>query len=150
MLSVIKEKYIYIYILYSVWLNCTEKLSAVIFYHQSHWVLHYIHDDVIKWKYFSRYWPFVRGIHRSPVNSPHKGQWREPLMLSLICAWINNWVNNREAGDLRHYRAHYDVTVMIVHQFALPCSTPGGEQDEALIGNWRIIRLSQCLLSNFE
>ena len=32
------------------------------------------HDDVIKWKHFPRYWPFVRGIHRSPVNSPHKGQ----------------------------------------------------------------------------
>ena len=34
------------------------------------------HDDVIKWKHFPRYWPFVRGIHRPPVNSPHKGQWR--------------------------------------------------------------------------
>ena len=33
------------------------------------------HDDVIKWKHFLRNWPFVRGIHRSPVNSPHKGQW---------------------------------------------------------------------------
>ena len=32
------------------------------------------HDDVIKWKHFPRYWPFVRRIHRSPVNSPHKGQ----------------------------------------------------------------------------
>ena len=32
------------------------------------------HDDVIKWKHFPRHWPFVRGIHRSPVNSPHKGQ----------------------------------------------------------------------------
>ena len=31
------------------------------------------HDDVIKWKHFPRYWPFVRGIHRSPVNSLHKG-----------------------------------------------------------------------------
>ena len=70
------------------------------------------HDDVIKWKHFPRYWPFVRGIHRSPVNSPHKGQWRGALMLSLICVWINGWVNNREAGDLRRYRAHYDVTVM--------------------------------------
>ena len=30
------------------------------------------HDDVIKWKYFPRSWPFVRGIHRSPVNSPHQ------------------------------------------------------------------------------
>ena len=27
------------------------------------------------WKHFPRYWPFVRGIHRSPLNSPHKGQW---------------------------------------------------------------------------
>ena len=32
------------------------------------------HDDVIKWKQFPRYWSFVRGINRSPVNSPHKGQ----------------------------------------------------------------------------
>ena len=70
------------------------------------------HDDVIKWKHFPRYWPFVRGIHRSPVNSPHKGQWRGALMFSLICVWINNWVNNREAGDLRRYRAHYDVSVI--------------------------------------
>ena len=60
----------------------------------------------------SCYWPLVRGIHRSPVNSPHKGQWRGALMFSLICVWINGWVNNREAGDLRRYRAHYDVTVM--------------------------------------
>ena len=47
------------------------------------------HDDVIKWKLFPRYWPFVRGIHRSPVNSPHKGQRRGALMFSLICIWIN-------------------------------------------------------------
>ena len=38
------------------------------------------HDDVIKWKHFPRYWPFVRGIHRWPVNSPHKGQWHGALM----------------------------------------------------------------------
>ena len=54
----------------------------------------------------------MRGIHWSPVNSPHKGQWRGALMLSSICAWINGWVNNRDAGDLRRHRAHYDVTVM--------------------------------------
>ena len=47
-----------------------------------------------------------------PVNSPHKGQWRGALMFSLICVWINSWVNDSEAGDLRRYRAHYDVTVM--------------------------------------
>ena len=72
-----------------------------------------LHDDVSKWKRFPRYWPFERGIHRSPVNSPHKGQWRGALMFSLICVWINSWVNNREAGDLRRYRAHYDVIVML-------------------------------------
>ena len=70
------------------------------------------HDDVVKWKHFPRYWPFVGGIHRSLVNSPHKGQWRGALMFSLICVWINGWVNNREAGDLRRYHAHYDVPVM--------------------------------------
>ena len=50
-----------------------------------------VHDDVIKWKHFPRYWPFVRGIHRSPVDSPHKGQRRRALMFSLICAWTNGW-----------------------------------------------------------
>ena len=55
---------------------------------------------------------FARGIHRWPVNSPHKGQWRGALMFSSICAWINGWVNNREAGDLRRHRGHNDVTVM--------------------------------------
>ena len=51
---------------------------------------------------------------RSPVNSPHKGQWCGALMFSLICALINGWVNNREAGDLRRHRAHYEVIVMIL------------------------------------
>ena len=42
------------------------------------------HDDVIEWKHFPRYWSFVRGIPRSPVNSPRKGHWCGPLMFSLI------------------------------------------------------------------
>ena len=70
------------------------------------------HDDVIKWKHISASLAFVWGIHRSSVNSPHKGQWRRALMFSLICVWINGWVNNREAGDLIRYRAHYDVSAM--------------------------------------
>ena len=61
---------------------------------------------------FSALLAICAGIHRSPVNSPHKGQWRGALMFSLICVWINGWINNREAGDLRRYRAHYDVIVM--------------------------------------
>ena len=74
----------------------------------------------MKWKHFPRYWPFVRGIHRSPVNSPHKGQWRGALIFSLICARINYWVNNREAGDLRRYCAHYDVSVMVMPWQLMP------------------------------
>ena len=50
------------------------------------WKIQIPHDDIIKWKHFRRYWPFVRGIHRSPVNSPRKGQWRGALVFSLICA----------------------------------------------------------------
>ena len=72
-----------------------------------------LHDDVIKWKHFLRHWPFVRGIHRLPVNSPHKGKWRGALMFSLTSVWSNVWVSNREAGDLRRHRDNYDVTVMM-------------------------------------
>ena len=79
---------------------------------ECHGISSLVHDDVIKWKNFPRNWPFVRGIYRSPVNSPHKGQWRGALMCSVICVWINDWVNNRETGDLRRYHAHYDVIVM--------------------------------------
>ena len=57
-----------------------------------------IHYDVIKWKYFPRYWPFVRGIHRPPVDSPHKGPCRRALIFCLVRAWTNGWAN---AGDLR-------------------------------------------------
>ena len=63
-------------------------------------------------KHFPRYWPFVREINRSLVNSLQKCQWREALMFSLICAWIHGWENNREASDLRHHRAHSHVTEM--------------------------------------
>ena len=61
------------------------------------------HDDLNKWKHFRWYWPFVRGIHRSPMDSPHKGQWSGALMISLFCAWKNGWANTRDAGDLRHH-----------------------------------------------
>ena len=60
---------------------------------------------------FPRYWPFVREIHRSPVDSPHKGQWRGTWIFSLICTGTNGWANNQDAGDLRPYRFHYDVTI---------------------------------------
>ena len=93
-----------------VWRHSPQDLRSVVYFSQFSGGRH---DDVIKWKHFPRYWPFVRGIHRSPVNFPHNGQWRGALMFSLICVWLNDWENNREAGDLRRYRTHYDVIVMI-------------------------------------
>ena len=93
-----------------------------------------VHDDVIKWKHFPRNWPFVRGIHRSPVNSLHKDQWRGALMFSWICARINGWVNNGEAGDLRHHRAHYDVILMkllVIDSFIVNNRYQVAERDSA-------------------
>ena len=103
---------------------------------------HDSHDDVIRWKHFQRYWNFVRGIHRSLVNSTHKGQWHGALMFSLICAWINGWVNNGEAGDLRRHHAHYDVTLMalkwldliIEHQNS--CPSNDHQDDSRYISTW--------------
>ena len=101
------------------------------------------HDDVIKWKHFPRNWPFVRKIHRSPVNFPHKGQWRGALMFSLIYVWINDWANNREAGDLRRQHGHYDVIVMIYGSqickfYAWRC-----------LNTWRLCTICKFLLQNY-
>ena len=73
--------------------------------------------------YFPRYWPFVRGITRSPVNSPHKDQWHGALLSSLISAWTNDYVNNIDAGDLRCHRIYHDVTVIRSLQIRLVTDT---------------------------
>ena len=94
------------------------------------------YDDVIKRKHHPRYWIFVRGIHRSRVNSHHKGQ------------WINGWVNGREAGDLRRHRAHFSVIVM-------PISVETSRQHlRPLMSNdlndqqWRLICIASCFHGN--
>ena len=58
-------------------------------------------------------------------NSPVIGEFpvQRPVTRSFdvffyICAWINGWVNNGEAGDLRRHRAHYDVNVMLLESVA--------------------------------
>ena len=75
------------------------------------------HHDIMET--FSALLAICEGNHRAPLDPPHKGQWRRALMFSLICAWANGWANNRDAGDLRRYRAHYDVTVIISARFPL-------------------------------
>ena len=90
--------------------KCVYDFNSLMYFIKDVWkVSKHIHNDIIKCKHFPHYCPIVRGIHRSPVNSPDKGQWRRALMFSLICTWTNGW----DTGDLRHLHAHYDSTVMI-------------------------------------
>ena len=60
---------------------------------------------------FPRYWPFVMGIHQSPMDSPPKGQWRGALTIYLICAWTNGWANNRDAPSSSLWR-HCNASVI--------------------------------------
>ena len=74
------------------------------------------------------------------MKSPHKGQWRGALTFSLIYAWINGWVNNREAGDLSRHRAHHDVIVMKI------VSSHSGTHSSFLMG----LSLEVLLLKSHE
>ena len=75
----------------------------------------------------------------SPVTGefPTQRPWRGALMLSLNCAWINGWVNNREAGDLRGHCAHCDVIVMGNTVIALHYSDANASQ---IAGNSNVVQ----------
>ena len=89
-------------------------------------------------EHFPRYWPFVWGIYRSPVNSPDRGQWRGALVFCLVYARTNSWVNNREAGDLRRHRTHNDVGVMNIIIFSNDrCNSASIKQKCRQIVNFR-------------
>ena len=84
------------------------------------------HNGVIKWKHFPHYWPFVQGIHQSPVNFPHKVQRHGISMFLWSALWINGWINNHEAGELGCHCPHYDVIIMarrIAGRTAYQCPT---------------------------
>ena len=93
------------------------------------------------------------GVHRWPVDIPHKSQWRGALLFSLICTWTNCWVNTRDASDLRRHWAHYDVTVMnslnadpvYIWDAYLVNNVP--EDDLALISNIAIFSTKSLFLS---
>ena len=59
-------------------------------------------------------------------NSPVTGEFlaQRPVTpsfdVSLVCIWTNGSVNNRDAGDLRRYRAHYDVTITSIPTLKYP------------------------------
>ena len=84
------------------------------------------HEDVIKWKHFPRYCPYC-----PPVTGefPTQRPVTRNLMFFLICSWISGWVNNREAGDLRRRRTHYDVTVMCSMNVPYWAPNLAGEED---------------------
>ena len=92
-----------------------------------------LHDDVIKWKHFPRYWPFVREIHRSPVNSPYKGQWRESFViffhLRLNKRLIKQWWGSRWGIILRSTVRTSDIS-----WFSLPLLLQNGSQADTRIG----------------
>ena len=67
-----------------------------------------IRDDVIKWKHFPRYWPFVRGTQRSPMDSPHKGQCRSVPDKQL---------SKQSRTNLRRHRAHYHTIAILSGNF---------------------------------
>ena len=90
----------------------------------------YLYIETGPLPHFPRYWPFVRGIHSPPADSPHKEQWCGALMFSVICARTNAWIKDGDAGDLRQHRARYDVTndtkilLLAPRHRAVSCSCP--------------------------
>ena len=73
----------------------------------------FTHDDGIKWKPFLRYWTFVRGIHRPPLNFPRKRQWRGVLMFPWSVPWISGWVTIVRLVIWDAIALIFDVIVMV-------------------------------------
>ena len=90
-------------------------------YHMSSLELYPDHD-VIKWKHFPRYWPFVWEFTGNGWIFLTKASDAELrcFIFILSAPWINGWVNNHKAGDLRCHRAHYDIIVMTSHDLSRP------------------------------
>ena len=108
------------------------------------------HDDVIKWKHFPCYWPFMRGIHRSRWMPLTEASDADLWCFSLNCARINGWVNNREAGDLRRHRAHYDVIVIEPVSAFSPANNPGRANENPIWWRWHGNKESHAILPSTD
>ena len=103
-------------------------------------------DDAIRWKHFPRYWPFVRGIHRAPVNSTHKGHWRGALMFSLIFAWIQLskqswgwWFETPPRPLWRHCNVASSIKSLWGERFRIPHHTCRIGVIELRLGNLTVL-----------
>ena len=73
-------------------------------------------------------------------------------MFSVICAWINSWDNNRDAGELRRQRAHHDVIVMKLTtncKFISHCYQgiiPQTFYELLWVDNWNLVKISFALI----
>ena len=107
--------YVFVSIFFLCFLTfkCQSKWHQTISRNKIDWKVRYSTSMIMSSNNVLRYWPFVQGIHWSPVDSPHKGQWCGALMFSLIDTWTNGWANNQHDSDLRYHHAHYDVTVIL-------------------------------------
>ena len=99
------------------------------------------HDVVMKWKIFPRYWPFVQGIHQSPVNSPQKGTVTRGLMFFMLVR-ANSEINRRVAGDLRRHGAHSNVIVMMYEKLSHMDVIRMHEANRYIV---RMVQNMQCL-----
>ena len=70
------------------------------------WIKGLTHNDVMTWKCFLHYWPFVWGIHRSPVDSPHKGPEMQRFDVFFCLFAISCWTNSPVASDFRCLNSH--------------------------------------------
>ena len=103
------------------------------------------HDDVTKWKHFPRYWPFVRGIHRSPVNSPHIGQWRGAFMFSLILI-VHSCADQRKhesSASLPYVRGIHRRPVNSQHKW--PVTRKMFPFDDVII-SWIHVNMALCII----
>ena len=114
----------------SVW-NCMKLILVLLWWRHQH-------DQMETFSVLLAIW-----AGNSPVTSPQKCQLCGALVFSMICAWINGWVNNREAGDLRRHRAHYDVIVMLMES-ETKSARDDMEDHHVADERWRC-RMSFCL-----
>ena len=64
------------------------------------------HDMIMTWQWFPHYWPYVRGIHGSLLDSADKGPVTVTLIFPLLLAWISCWTNRRVVSAFRWHDAH--------------------------------------------